>query len=340
MSKLLLIGPCLNQKNPSHAGGIIVLFENLLQELTKKQIDYTVIDTNKSNYRNLLFAMILIYFKIFFFSLRTHHISLHGTAKDYIFIAPFTVLLSKILGKSCSLRKFAGNFNSLYESSSIFKKKLIEFALKNSHYNFFETQYLVHYFKSFNDQTYWFPNVRERQTTISQHEFRKKFVFISQLYKTKGIDEILEASNLLPDDYTIDLYGPLRDTYTTDSFNHYKASYRGSLQPNDVLKVLQEYDVLLLPTYYPGEGYPGIIIEALSIGKPVIVTPLESIKEMVDESCAVFVQAKNPQELRNAILTLDEKNYPIYSANALKYFESFDSDIQTEKFLNLILKEA
>jgi glycosyltransferase involved in cell wall biosynthesis len=336
MINYLLIGPCQNKKDSSITGGVIVLFEDLLRQFKLKKLNYLVIDTNKANYANTLVAMMIIYLKIFFYSIRTSHISLHGTAKDYVFIAPFVIFISKILNKKTSMRKFAGNFDSYYNESNKFKKILIKYVLINSAINFFETKYLVDFFKEYNQNTFWFPNVRNKPNIQRESKFRKRFVFISQLYKSKGVDEILKASNLLDDDYIIDLYGPLRDNYKLEYFDKFQANYKGSLKPDEVLNTMNQYDVIVLASYYPGEGYPGVVIEALSLGKPVIVTDLDSIKEMVDESCAIFVKPKSAEDIKNAMMSFNSENYPAYSNNALKAFEKFDSDIQTSKFLEKI----
>lgn len=336
MSKYLLIGPCENKRDPSKTGGVIVLFEDLIKQFDKQNINYIVIDTNKANYSNILVAMVSIYFNIFIKSFKVLQLSIHGTANDYVFIAPFMIIVAKLFNKKTSTRKFAGNFHGYYKNANSYKKRLIEYVLKNSTYNFFETKYLVDFFKKFNDNTFWFPNVREKQIIDNKKVFQKKFVFISQLYKSKGVDEILEASNMLSDEYQVDLYGPLRDDYTEEYFTKYKANYKGALKSNEVLNTLKDYDVLILASYYPGEGYPGVVIEALSIGKAVIVTDLESIKEMVDETCAIFVKPRNPEEIKDAILMFDDDNYQSYSKNALLTFTNFDSDIQTNKFLEII----
>lgn len=336
MSKYLLIGPCQNRKEPSKIGGVIVLFEDLLSQFKKRKIQHVIIDTNKANYSNIIFAMILIYLKIFFYSFKVKHISLHGTAKDYIFIAPYMIFIAKIIRKKCSTRKFAGNFNNYYLESNSIKKFIIKYVLLNSSINFFETKYLVEFFSKFNKNTYWFPNVRNKTINNNLNQFSKKFVFIGQLYRTKGVDEILNASNLLDENYIIDFYGPLKDNYTEEYFNHYNAKYKGSLKPDEVLDKLSQYDVLILASYYPGEGYPGVVIESLSLGKPVIVTDLESIKEMVDDKCAVFVKSKDEKEILRAILSFNKENFKEYSNNALKAFDKFDSDIQTGKFLEKV----
>ena len=50
-----------------------------------------------------------------------------------------------------------------------------------------------------------------------------------------------------------------------------QANYRGPLVPGEVCSVLQSLDVLLFPTWYEGEGMPGIVIEAL----PGLLDPAE-----------------------------------------------------------------
>lgn len=334
MKSILLIGPLENKNDPTKTGGIIVLFEDLLSQFKIRNINFIVIDTNKANYPNIIFALLSIYLKIILLSFKIDHFSLHGTAKDYIFIAPLIVIMAKIQRKKCSLRKFAGDFNKIYNASNFLKKKLIKFVLKNSDINFFETKYLVDFFIPFNKNTFWFPNVRQKQVASNTKVYRKRFVFISQLFASKGVDEILKASDLLPQEYIIDLYGPLHGTYSLSYFEGYRANYKGSLKPDQVLSTLEQYDILLLPTYYHGEGYPGIVIEALSLGKPVIVTDLPSIQEMVDTDCAIFVKPKKPEDIVTAILQFNNDNYFSYSDNALLAFKQFDSSIQTDHFIN------
>ena len=50
--RILLIGPRKNIKHPNKIGGVIILFENLLEYCDEHHIKYSVIDTNKENYAN------------------------------------------------------------------------------------------------------------------------------------------------------------------------------------------------------------------------------------------------------------------------------------------------
>jgi glycosyltransferase involved in cell wall biosynthesis len=215
---------------------------------------------------------------------------------------------------------------------------IVTWALKNSDANFFETHYLVKYFSHLNKNTYWFPNVRAKPDTIRNGKFQKRFLFVGNIMKEKGVIELLEASNRLDETYTIHLYGETKSDLLEFDFSPFKAVYKNALKHQEVLERMRNYDVLILPSYYSAEGYPGVIIEALSVGLPVIATGLAGIKEMVDEKCALFVRPKNIEDIKNAIVSINTDNYPLYSENALKCFEQFDSELQTKKFIDAILK--
>jgi glycosyltransferase involved in cell wall biosynthesis len=209
--------------------------------------------------------------------------------------------------------------------------------LKKSDANFFETHYLVNRFKCFNHNTYWFPNVRKKPNTPRSGKYKKRFIFIGSITKEKGIMELLYASNLLDDSYVIDLYGPIAADFRSFDFSPYRAVYQKALQPNHILETLRQYDVLILPSYR--EGYPGVIIEALSLGIPIIATKLEGIKEMIDEKCGIFIPPQNTEDIKNSVLYFNEENYRYFSQHALEYFEPFDSDSQTDCFISLIKLE-
>ena len=61
-----------------------------------------------------------------------------------------------------------------------------------------------------------------------------------------------------------------------------------------------EYDVLVLPTFWKGEGYPGVIIEAFSVGLPVVATNLPGISEMIDSQSGILVPPHSASTLAKA----------------------------------------
>ena len=337
--KLLIIGPSLNLKNPNRTGGIIILFENLKKVLSSDRIDYKLVDSNKNNYSNKLFAYISILFKLTKEAKKTNHISMHGTINDYLYIGPYIYIISKIFNIKFSLRKFAGNFDIFFKKTNLLNRKIIIFLLKKSSSNFFETKYLVDFFKVYNSKTYWFPNVRFKSEFSVNRSYNKKFVFMSHIKVEKGIDIILEASNLLSNDYEFHFYGEIMDEkYSRQYFDNYKnCIYHGSIDGESVIKTLNEYDVVLLPTFWIGEGYPGIIIEAYSIGIPVISTSRRGISEIVaNDSTGILIPPKDANALYKAIKSINKDSYMKYSNNAFTAFNQFDSVKCTRNYIHSI----
>lgn len=336
MKPVLLIGPRENKKDPTKTGGVVVLFADLLGQFTKRNISNIVIDTNKSNYYHPIMALFCIWVQVLFILPRVQHVSLHGTLNDYKYIAPFVVFFSKLSGKRVSLRKFGGDFKTDYLSSPFVVRKGIAYALKNADSNFFETLYLVDYFSQFNTNTFWFPNVRIKSPLRPKTPFQHRFIFLGTMTREKGVMELLEASNKTEANISIDLYGPLADDMKTFDFTPYKARYQGPILHSRVIETLMKYDILVLPSHR--EGYPGVIIEALSVGMPVIATNVGGIKEMIDENCSIIIEPKSTDSIIKSINQIDEKKYEYFSQNSLKAFEKFDSDVQTGKFIQIILR--
>lgn len=334
MKSILLLGPLADMNNKMNTGGIVILFSDLLKQCEKNKITYHVIDTNKNNYPNKITSLISIWLKVLSQIKKYDHVSLHGTANDYIYIAPFVIFFGRLYGLHISLRKFAGNFDVLYDNFSIWKRYLIRYVLKNSDINFFETIYLVDKFRIYNEKTFWFPNVREKlDTNKTDNVFRKRFIFVGYVTKEKGIKELLKVSNLLDESYQIDIYGKAAPDMEQFNFEEYNANFKGNLLNSDVLKKMALYDVLVLPSYR--EGYPGVVIEALSVGLPIIATNLQGIAEMLNDDISILIDPNDIGQLKNAIEQFNKKDYTLMSKAALKAFEQFDTDIQTKKFFEL-----
>ena len=324
-------------KDLRSAGGVTVLFEQLLEDCRDLEVEHLAINSNKNCYKNIAETFFAV-MKTFLTNIRHYdHVSIHGTANHYIMIAPFVIFFAKLFGKSVSLRKFAGNFDDIYEKGGVVKKALIRYVLRNADLSFFETKYLVAYFKKFNPNTFWFPNVRRRPAdTAPKSDFRHRFVYISHLKDEKGTQELLEACKRLDDRFDVTIYGPVHEAkYRPEYIAQYNTRYAGALTPHEVVEKLKEADVLVLPSHR--EGYPGIVIEAYAAGRPVLVTDLPAIAEIVEEGkTGVLVEPKNVDALVEGFYTFTEENYSQMSQNAYAAFAQFDSMPQTEKFLERI----
>jgi glycosyltransferase involved in cell wall biosynthesis len=336
MFKLLLLGPLPTKSNQLITGGAIVLFSDLLDQLCKCQIQFEVIDTNKRNYSNSFLAVISITFKIIIKSFKVDHISLHSS-RDYIYLGILVILIAKIYNKKTSLRKFGGQLISTIGNQYTSNEKKIIELIKKFDYLFVETKELTNYFNSIRTNTYWFPNVRPRVAeTYIKKEYTKKFVFISHIIRDKGVGEILEASRNFDESYSFHFYGQFSNSdFKVSDFSSINVSYRGMLKKEEVISAMRQYDVVLLPSYK--EGYPGIIIEAYSVGLPIIATNLSSISEICKDGIhGKLVNPKNITELISAIDYINKENYSFMAKNCFDAFKQFESKPNTEKFINII----
>ncbi len=186
----------------------------------------------------------------------------------------------------------------------------------------------------------WFPTSRPEVGKIilkDQQKSKFRFVFIGRIIRKKGIEEILETSLDLPDGISIDLFGPLGEDYSKEYFNKIDTiNYRGVISPKDIQVVLRNYHALILPTYFDDEGYPGVILEAMSAGLPTICTKWKALPELVDENSGILIPIKNSGALREAMVRLkNNKNlYNRLSRGSIQRFQKFTSEKWTKNFIN------
>lgn len=141
-----------------------------------------------------------------------------------------------------------------------------------------------------------------------------RFVFLSRIIPEKGCDYICRSAKEInelgyTDKYIIDFYGSIDKHYEV----LFKAqldclpnvNYKGflNLQSVENYDVLASYDVMLFPTYYPSEGFPGVIIDAFIAGLPVIASDWNFNNEVViHNKNGILIPAKDVLALQQAML--------------------------------------
>ena len=336
---VLFFGNTPNNNESKSFGGATILALNILNYI-KNSNDYHVTHYNirKTWIPKLhLIDHLFWIFKFPFVIKEKDIISFHTTWDFNFTVGPILWLISKIYRKKIVYHFFGGDFHEHYSKLPSVLKKIYFNTILKSDTLFFETNESLRYFEKLGVKNLeWLPNAREKMISVLEDKlFRKKFVFISRIIPEKGVDEIIRVSNELNDDFTFDLYGPIDKRYMgVNSFIGGKAKYKGEIKPSEVGSILKQYDILVLPTFFSGEGYPGIIIEALSYGIPVITTNWKAIPEIIiDGYNGILISPQNSDELRKAIESIDTSNYNVFRVNAFKSFDNFDSEIVFKKII-------
>ena len=136
-----------------------------------------------------------------------------------------------------------------------------------------------------------------------------RFVFLSRIMPEKGCGDILEAarqmnSQGLAERFSIDFYGKIDDGYKpvfetalASLPNVHYAGYLDLTQPAGYDR-LAEYDVMLFPTYWKGEGFAGAFIDAFIAGLPLIASEWAHNRQFLREGeTALFIPVHDVQAL-------------------------------------------
>ena len=331
--KVLLVGTL-----PPPIGGAGVLLNHLINALHGRN-DIEIIVVNTSGVRGHVvtgfFRFLGILWQIIKGVISADIVSIHVAPTGLPLIGPIVCALTLLLRKPFLVRKFGGVD---YRDFGVVRRSLSRWVVKCADLYLVETKSLV---KAAEEdgiaKTEWYPNNRPKSSLSSpKKRLCRNFVFLSLLKRTKGIIEILEAAERFDSDINVDVYGPFHDGLSEKMFANLKrVKYRGVAPPDQVPDILSQYDALLLPTYYPGEGYPGILLEAYCAGMPVITTRWKSIPEIVDETCGFLLEPKNSNELFNAMKKLvdDDGLFHKLCEGSLAKQEFFDSEVWAERFV-------
>jgi glycosyltransferase involved in cell wall biosynthesis len=133
-------------------------------------------------------------------------------------------------------------------------------------------------------------------------------VTVANFYKTKGIDVLIQAVNLLPDDlkaksqFVLIGDGPenktlrfkIKDLRLENSF-----ILLGKI--NNMKRYLRAFDCFVLPSHK--EGFPFAVLEALQANLPIVASDTGGVKEALGDG-GILVPPENPGALSQAIATI------------------------------------
>ncbi|OED98587.1 glycosyltransferase family 4 protein [Vibrio breoganii] len=343
MINILLVGSL-----PPPIGGTTVSFKTLVDNLSDHtEANISVVDLSSGlSVKGLksVKVKLLLLFKLFKSIKATDVVTLHVSIGSLRLIGPFVLLLCKLLGKPLVVRRFGG---VLIKECSRTSRLILNMVYKYSDAGLLQTKTQLEEAKSLMSYANWFPTSRNApsfQCSVSNQ--CSKFLFLSQVKKNKGVFDLINAFGKyrnINKNVTLDIYGPLFDDIKEEDLAFDGINYRGVVSSGNIYEVINKHDILVLPTFYEGEGYPGIIIEAMHCGKPIITTNWKNIPEVVDESCALIF---NPQDVDSLYFHIKDvvENSDAYRGLCLGSklrAREFDSKLMTNKFLdvcNIVLK--
>jgi len=152
-------------------------------------------------------------------------------------------------------------------------------------------------FKFFPKQDPWVP----KKPSLPLRTF-----YLGRIEPRKGIDlifKVLSEKNVEEKLVYVDFFGPVQEDYESTFLakvsRFSETQYRGVLDfSNDpyAYQLLAGYDLFLFPTFYPGEGFPGAVLDSFFSGVPVLASDWNFNQEVIqDGKNGLIFPAKNQQ---------------------------------------------
>ncbi len=189
--------------------------------------------------------------------------------------------------------------------------------------------------------TTYFPNFRfieDRDYTHSP-ENNLKLVYFGRINNNKGYETIMSAASYIEShnlSIIIDFYGQIEDEDRDDFLEMVKAhsgvvNYKGVLEFETLYETLANYDMLLLPTKYYTEGFPGSILDAYISGVPVLVSEWKHAHEFVKDGVTGFIVPfeDNQDSFNNVIIDVYNDREKLKTMRKMAHEESMNYSDKT-----------
>jgi glycosyltransferase involved in cell wall biosynthesis len=311
-------------------------------------------------YFTIIYCIPLLYKKFIKLNIDVLHINNGG------YPAAFTSYSAVIAARLSGVNKIIYVVNNIaqnYTSPLRWFDKIIDIYIKNK-VSFFVTgsinagEKLKSTLKLSNNKVVNIPNgVKIRDITLSRLELfnelgldlknRSLFSTIALLEERKGHIWLLKAIKKLKetniDKETFPFFIFEGDGSTFSMLNNYIAENK----LEDYVKIIKKIpnifnlinasDAIILPSIFM-EDFPNVIIEAMSLGKPVIGTKIAGIPEQINHhKNGCLVNPKDSEALHDSIIHLlnkdVRKSYGIQSKH--KYNENYKVEISINKYIQL-----
>lgn len=170
-----------------------------------------------------------------------------------------------------------------------------------------------------------------------------RLLYLANMRRTKGPIDVLHAAPLIAGacpEARIICYGAWSEADVRAEIEAYLAAnpglpieFRGPIHGSAKYAEIRAADIFLFPTYYPPEGHPWVVVEAMAAGLPVISTDQGAITESVIDGVNGFiVDKRNPEALAARAIELirdPEMRERMGRASAQRYRECFTEEQMT-----------
>ena len=198
---------------------------------------------------------------------------------------------------------------------------------------------------------YYMPNFKPlkiitKDELVYEYKEPYRLCTFSRVTKKKGIEDAIEAVKKVNSELKrvvckLDIYGQIDKEYE-ERFNQLMSnfpsfiSYKGIVPFNKTTEILKNYFVLLFPTTYEVEGFPGTLIDAFSAGVPVVASDWKYNSEIVTNGKNGFIYKGGIDSLSKIIKKIVSKPEVIQlmKKNCIIEAKKYESKTVIKEFIN------
>ena len=357
--RLLIVGP-----KPPPIGGSPITLQAMLAELASyNNLEVSVINTSPA--RDVRKKMTGFNFEKVVRSLfilpqymvdirRCDAVVVFANDLFAITLAPILLFIARLFGKPFFLKPVGASLDSFIEVQKKPLRAYLLWFLRSTDGILAQTQGLHRNLRELGCMNaYYLPGCRSYPSVAGitrPLSMGLRLIFLAHISRAKGALILLDALRILKQtcdrEVHCDFYGPIHEDIR-DEFLHRLASldsarYCGIAEPGMGTQLIAKYDALVLPTFFDMEGHPGVLIEAMHAGVPVIATRIHGLPELVTDGVnGLLVPAQDVDALAEAIRKL-AADRPLRSAMAganRRRGQEFRADAVVEQMLKLIFPD-
>ncbi len=209
---------------------------------------------------------------------------------------------------------------------------------------YFSNEYEIQVIENGVDNQFFQPDDSETQTD------EIKILFVSRLIEGKGLQYLIPQMELIAQDVLegcgkkVQLVivgdGPYRkqlENIVQETHANQYVSFEGRKNKEEVRNYYKEADIFVLPSL--SEGMPNVVLEAMSSGLPIVMTPCEGSKELVENNGIISSLENLSDNLIN--MCIDENMRRTMGLASLKRVEErFQWNGIAERYLSLLEEKA
>ena len=266
-----------------------------------------------------------------------------GYIRDAVFI-----VIAKMFGRKVITHLRGGNFLNWYSKAPGYARWIVRRVHPKVNAQIVLGNNLRHLFNWLlpDDKIFVIPNGGNYEVPPLQRNPDKiKILYLGNFIGTKGVLEVLRASEYLKDyNNKIEFVfaGEWRDEATKIAFLQFQhnnpqlpITIAGPVSGKAKFELFASCDIFTFPTYYPNEGHPWVIVEAMSASLPVISTDHAAISEsVIDGRNGFLIEKRNAKQVAEKIRYLIENpatREQMGKESRKLYLEKFTQDIMIQK---------